>query len=345
VRRKVRAALLGKVAVSEGNWIFGGFAEIVSQFAVVLSSNDTAGSDSGQSEERSTDGGNPIREAFAEIRSQIAGVFSDDVSNSQQVQEISTTNQERGKASHNQGKVFEGYTAEKLEELGLNAIWHDNLYYDETFEEYGKPTQVEVTIDDDDENEVAIVECKSYGPNSRLTGEKAVDQVKRLVHVAKERGINLVFSTADGSTDCFGSDVMEVLNENHCFVISPDQPFFADPSDVKENGVTEGLPPDLRDHWNWFGTGSNSDSEDSSDYSSSDSDRFDNGYESESNDSYESSSSDSYDSVDSDSGDSGGSWDLFGDSYDSGASDSYDSSSSDSDSDSNSDSSSSSSDS
>lgn len=325
--------------MSEGNWFLGGFAQIVSQFAVVLSSDHAAGSNSEPSEGRSTDGGNPILEAFAEIGSQVAGVFNDDVdaSNSEQEDEKRTRDRERGIASHNQGTVFEGYTEKKLEEFGLDAIWHNNLSYNEAFEEYGKPTQVDVTIDDDDENEVAIVECKSYGPNSRFTGENAVDQVKRLVHVAKERGINLIFSTADGTTDCFGSDVMEVLNEAECFVISPDRPFFADASDVKENGVTEGLPPDLRDHWNWFGTGSEPESNDTSDYNISDCGN--------SNNSYESTSSDSYDSGDSDSGDSGGSWDLFGGSSDSESSDSSDYSSSDSDSDSNSDSSSSSSDS
>ncbi|MCL1464165.1 hypothetical protein [Argonema galeatum] len=61
--------------MSEGNWFLAGFAEIGSQFARVLSSDDADGSNSGESEGRSTDGGNPILEAFAEIGSQVVGVF------------------------------------------------------------------------------------------------------------------------------------------------------------------------------------------------------------------------------------------------------------------------------
>ncbi|MBE9093640.1 hypothetical protein [Tychonema sp. LEGE 07203] len=275
----------------------------------------------------------------------------------------SNSDRERGRASYQQGEDLEVYTEEKLEKFGLNAVQVPrNFLYNETFEQYGRPTQVDVTIDDNNDNEVAIIECKAY-----TTKWNDVDQAQRLVHVAKERGIPLIFSTSDGTTDCFGSRVKEVLNENQCFVISPDNIFFADPSDVKENGITLGLPPEIKPHWNsnssdsggeslssdgggeallggfissfvgFFGSSSDSESSDSSDSNSSDSsdsggswDLFGNWF----SDSSDSESSDSSDSNSSDSSDSGGSWDLFGnwfsDSSDSESSDSSDSNSSDS---------------
>ncbi|MEK0189235.1 hypothetical protein, partial [Microcoleus anatoxicus] len=176
-----------------------------------------------------------IGEGFAEIASQVNQVFSsDDASGkSGQAQEKSSnSDRERGRASYQQGEDLEVYTEQKLEKFGLNAVQVPrNFLYNETFEQYGRPTQVDVTIDDKNDNEVAIIECKAY-----TTKWNDVDQAQRLVHVANERGIPLIFSTSDGTTDCFGSRVKEVLNETQCFVISPDNIFFADPSDVKENG-------------------------------------------------------------------------------------------------------------
>ena len=214
-----------------------------------------------------------------------------------------------------------------------------------------KNTQVDVIIRDDNDNEVAIIECKAY--TSKWSNDDAIDQAKRLVYLARERGVTLIFSTSDGTADCFGSRVKEVLNETQWFVISPDNIFFADPSDVKENGVTQGLPPELESHrntvgsgsgdsggsWdlfgNWFGDSSDSKSSNSSDSNTSDS--GDNGgswFSGLFGDSSDSESSDSSDSNSSDSDDSGGSWfsGWFGDSSDSESSDSSDGSSSDSDS-------------
>ncbi len=204
-------------------WIGEGVAEIGNQFNKVFTSDDAPGSNSGETQARTP-----------------------------------SINQKRGSASYEQGENWERYTEQKLSEFGLKANWYspeELLLYDETLEKYGKCTQVEITIDDANENEVAIVECKCYGPNSKFTGAKAVDQVQRLIHVANERGVYLVFSTADGTTDCFGSDVKEVLNKTQCFVISSDDLFFADPSDIKETGITSGLPPELRDHSDGGGGG------------------------------------------------------------------------------------------
>jgi len=193
-----------------------------------------------------------ISEGFAEIGSQVAGVFSSDDSagsNSGATQaRTPSENQERGRASYLQGKDLERYTEQQLDEFGLNALWDEsNLVYDETLEEYGKNTQVDVIIRDGNDNEVAIIECKAY--TSKWNNADAVDQARRLVYLANERGVTLIFSTSDGTADCFGSRVKEVLNETQWLVISPDNIFFADPSDVKENGVTLGLPPELESHW------------------------------------------------------------------------------------------------
>jgi hypothetical protein len=325
-----------------------------------------------------------VGEVIAEIGSELAEAFgSDDAagSNSGQAQEKSSnSDRERGRASYQQGEDLEVYTEQKLEKFGLNAVQVPrNFLYNETFEQYGIPTQVDVTIDDNNDNEVAIIECKAY-----TTKWNDVEQAQRLVHVAKERGIPLIFSTSDGTTDCFGSRVKEVLNETQCFVISPDNIFFADPSDVKENGITLGLPPEIKSHWNsnssdsggeslssdgggealfgglissfvgFFGSSPDSESSDTSDSNSSDSGDSDGSWfgnlfgdssDSESSDSsdcnnsdsdssYSSDSGSSYssDSGSSDYGNSGGSWDLFGGSSDSESSDSSDCSSSDSDS-------------
>ncbi|OCR00931.1 hypothetical protein BCD67_02925 [Oscillatoriales cyanobacterium USR001] len=248
-----------------------------------------------------------IGDGLAEIASEVIGVFkSDDASGSNPGATQGTTtsrNQERGRASYLQGQDLERYTEQQLDEFGLNALWDkNNLVYDETLEQYGKTTQVDVLIRDGNDNEVAIIECKAY--TSKWNDDDAVDQARRLVSLANERGIPLIFSTYDGTTDCFGSRVKEVLNQTQYFVISSDNIFFADPSDVKENGVTQGLPPELRSHWDWwFGQNYEPKSSCRSDYSSNDPNGFDSSYETES------SSSPDYER--SDSADSGGSWDLF----------------------------------
>ncbi|TAE04826.1 MAG: hypothetical protein EAZ96_07675 [Oscillatoriales cyanobacterium] len=203
---------------------------------------------------------------------------------------------------------MEVYTEQKLEKFGLNAVQVPrNFLYNETFEQYGRPTQVDVTIDDKNDNEVAIIECKAY-----TTKWNDVDQAQRLVHVANERGIPLIFSTSDGTTDCFSSRVKEVLNETQYFVISPDNIFFADPSDVKENGVTLGLPPEIKSHWN----SNSSDSGGASLSSDGGGEALLGGLISSFVGFFGSSpnpeSSDTSDSKSSDPGDSGGSWDLFG---------------------------------
>jgi hypothetical protein len=309
-----------------------------------------------------------VGEVIAEIGSELAEAFgSDDAagSNSGQAQETTPSrNQERGRASYLQGQDLERYTEQQLDEFGLNAIWDkNNLVYDETLEEYGKTTQVDVLIRDGNDNEVAIIECKAY--TSKWNNDDAVDQARRLVSLANERGIPLIFSTSDGTTDCFGSRVKEVLNETQCFVISPDNIFFADPSDVKENGITLGLPPEIKSHWNsnssdsggeslssdaggeallgglissfvgFFGSSPDSELSDNYDSNSSDSGDSDGSWFGNLfGDSSNSESSDNSDSNNSDSGDSGGSWfsGLFGDSSDSESSDSSDCNNSDSDS-------------
>ena len=84
-----------------------------------------------------------ISEGFAEIGSQVAGVFSSDDSagsNSGATQaRTPSENQERGRASYLQGKDLERYTEQQLDEFGLNALWDSsNFVYDETLEQYGK---------------------------------------------------------------------------------------------------------------------------------------------------------------------------------------------------------------
>ncbi|OCR00285.1 hypothetical protein BCD67_25100 [Oscillatoriales cyanobacterium USR001] len=305
-----------------------------------------------------------VGEMVNEISSEIAEAFGfDDAtgSNSEATQgRTSSKNQERGTASYLQGKDLERYTEQQLDEFGLNAFWDEgNLVYDETLEQYGKNTQIDVIIRDSNDNEVAIMECKAY--TSKWNNADAVDQAKRLVYLANERGIPLIFSTSDGTADCFGSGVKEVLNKTQWFVISPDNIFFADSSDVKENGLTLGLPPELQSHWHsnssnsggeslsidgggevllgglissfvgFFGSSSDSKSSGNSDDSSSNAgdsgsswlgDWFGSNSDSE--------LSDSSDSNSSDSGDSGGSWDLFGGSSDSESNNNYDYSSGDS---------------
>lgn len=285
-------------------WIGGGFAEIASQVNKVFSSDDASGSNSGQTQARTNNVSERSNSGEAQARTP-------------------SRNQERGRASYLQGQDLERYTEQQLDDFGLNALWDSsNLVYDETLEEYGKTTQVDVLIRDGNDNEVAIIECKAY--TSKWKNDDAVDQARRLVSLANERGIPLIFSTSDGTTDCFSSRVKEVLNQTQYFVISPDNIFFADPSDVKENGVTQGLPPELRSHWDWFGRNYEPESSSHSDCNSNNPDGFDSSYETESNH--------SPDYERSDSGDSGGSWfgGLFGDSSDSESSDNSDSSNSDS---------------
>jgi hypothetical protein len=299
-----------------------------------------------------------VGEVVAEIGSEIAEAFGFDDSagsNSGATQaRTPSENQERGRASYLQGKDLERYTEQQLDEFGLNALWDEsNLVYDETLEEYGKNTQVDVIIRDGNDNEVAIIECKAY--TSKWNNADAVDQARRLVYLANERGVTLIFSTSDGTADCFGSRVKEVLNETQWFVISPDNIFFADPSDVKENGVTLGLPPELESHWksnssdgggesfssngreesllgglisSFVGSNSGSPSSSNSEDSGGSWDLFGNWF----GDSSDSKSSNSSDSNSSNFGDNGGSWfsGLFGDSSDSESSDSSDSNSSDS---------------
>ncbi|MEG4852716.1 hypothetical protein QUB10_17730 [Microcoleus sp. B5-D4] len=277
-----------------------------------------------------------VGEVVTEIGSEIAEALGfDDAagSNSGEAQATTTSrSQEIGRASYEKGEKFEEDTEEKLAKFGFNAVQVPrNFLYNETCEQYGRPTQIDVTIDDNNDNEVAIIECKSY--TSKWNNDEAVDQAKRLVHVANERGIPLIFSTPDGTTDCFGSRVKEVLNETQCFVISPDNIFFADPSDVKENGITLGLPPEIKPHWNSNSSDSGGESLSSDGGGESLLGGFISSFVGFFGSSPDSESSDTSDSNSSDSGDSGGSWDLFGnwfdDSSDSESSDNSDSESSD----------------
>ena len=271
------------------DWVGEVIAEIESEIAAALGSDDAAGSNSGEGQEKS-----------------------------------SNSDRERGRASYQQGEDLEVYTEENLEKFGFNAVQVPrNFLYNETFEQYGRPTQIDVTLDDNNDNEVAIIECKSY--TSKWNNDEAVDQAKRLVHVANERGIPLIFSTPDGTTGCFGSRVKEVLNETQCFVISPDKIFFADPSDVKENGITLGLPPEIKSHWNSNSSDSGGESLSSDGGGESLLGGFISSFVGFFGRRPDSESSDNSDSNSSDSGDSGGSWDLFGNWF----SDSSDSESSD----------------
>ncbi len=189
-----------------------------------------------------------------ELGSHFSGMFRDDNaggSNAGQTQGTgSRSNQERGRSSNQQGTFYEQYTEQELENYGMNALRLDktNNSYHETLEIFNKVTEVDVVIRDIQDVEVAIVECKSYGPRSKWTGAKAVNQVQRLVYLADVTGMRLIFSTADGTTDCFGRDVLKVLDETQSFVISADNIEFANPSDVKETGVTRGLPPEFHSH-------------------------------------------------------------------------------------------------
>ena len=94
------------------------------------------------------------RDGVKEIGSQVTGMFRDNNaggSNAGQTQGTrSSSNQERGRASYQQGKDLECFTEHKVEAFGMNDLPLDNPNNSshETLEKSGKVTEVDGVIRD-----------------------------------------------------------------------------------------------------------------------------------------------------------------------------------------------------
>jgi hypothetical protein len=225
--------------------------------------------------------------------------------------------------SYQQGKDFEDYTEQKLEEAGLNAtIVPGGQYWSDKFEQN---TQVDIEIADDNDELIAIVECKSGGGSTNR-------QFERLSDLADELGVKFVLATPDGKLDSLKSRDVEILKHRETYLINPDDLHEVDGS--SGDGIHEGLPE------GFLHSSDSDDLEDNYDDKSStyDSDSFSNecepdcdtdyGYDSEdygsNSDSYDSETS--YESYDSGASSSNGdSHDEDGDSHSTDSTDSSDS--------------------
>ena len=112
------------------------------------------------------------------------------------------------------GISFENFVEHKLTENQINISDCAERRYTET---YQQNTEIDRLICDRDGAEKAILEIKSGVFHD-------VNQAQRLVALAQQEDLNLVFATPDGTTDQFSPRVIEELNKGKFETINPSNP-------------------------------------------------------------------------------------------------------------------------
>lgn len=138
-----------------------------------------------------------------------------------------------GPANKEKGSFFELLVEDLLWQAGVDISDRSERRYTEEFD---KDTEIDRLISDREGWEFAILEIKSGQFNDP-------NQAKRLVSLASQEGIKLIFATPDGTTTKFSNSVLTELNNSQVFIIDPNQ--INEANEVITQGVNYGLPPGL----------------------------------------------------------------------------------------------------
>ena len=143
-----------------------------------------------------------------------------------------------GPANKEKGSFFELLVEDLLWQAGVDISDRSERRYTEEFD---KDTEIDRLISDREGWEFAILEIKSGQFNDP-------NQAKRLVSLASQEGIKLIFATPDGTTTKFSNSVLTELNNSQVFIIDPNQ--INEANEVITQGVNYGLPPGLLERAN-----------------------------------------------------------------------------------------------
>ncbi len=143
-----------------------------------------------------------------------------------------------GPANKEKGSFFELIVEDLLWKGGVHISDRSERRYTEEFD---KNTEIDRLILDREGWEFAILEIKSGQFNDQ-------NQARRLVSLAKQEGLKLIFATPDGTTSKFSNSVLTELSKLQFFIIDPNE--INELNQVNSQGVNYGLPPGLLERAN-----------------------------------------------------------------------------------------------
>ena len=111
------------------------------------------------------------------------------------------------------GINFENYVEQRLTENDINVSSSAARRFSDRFEQH---TEIDRLICDRDGRDLGILEIKS----GTFTD---VHQAQRLVDLAQQEEIELIFATPDGTTDKFSQKVVRELEKTDFSIIDPDR--------------------------------------------------------------------------------------------------------------------------
>ncbi|GET41491.1 hypothetical protein [Microseira wollei] len=144
----------------------------------------------------------------------------------------------QGPANKEKGSFFERLVEDLLWQASVDISDRSERRYTEEFD---KNTEIDRLISDREGWDFAILEIKSGQFNDP-------NQARRLVSLAKQEGIKLIFATPDGTTRKFSNAVLAELNKSQVFIIDPNE--INEANEVTSQGVNYGLPPGLLERAN-----------------------------------------------------------------------------------------------
>lgn len=133
------------------------------------------------------------------------------------------------------GTYFENFTEHCLSQQG---IYVTEVAERRLCKAFGQDTEIDRLILDEEGSEIAILEIKSGQFNN-------TNQAKRLVSLAKQEDLKLIFATPDGTVTYFSPSVLRELSKHQFFVIEPAN--LKEVSQIKAIGMNSGLPSDVLD--------------------------------------------------------------------------------------------------
>lgn len=144
----------------------------------------------------------------------------------------------QGPANKEKGSFFELLVEELLWQADIDISDRAERRYTE---EFNKDTEIDRLISDREGWQFAILEIKSGQFNDP-------NQARRLVSLAKQEGLKLIFATPDGTTSKFSNSVLAELKKSQVFIINPNG--IHETNQVNSQGVNYGLPPGLLERAN-----------------------------------------------------------------------------------------------
>ncbi|MDJ1169826.1 hypothetical protein PMG71_10350 [Roseofilum sp. BLCC_M154] len=141
-----------------------------------------------------------------------------------------------------------------FELLVENLLWQADVDISDRSErrytdDFHKDTEIDRIISDRGGSEFAILEIKSGQFND-------AEQARRLVSLAKQERLKLIFATPDGTTSKFSKSVLAELNKSQIFIINPNE--INEVHKVISQGINYGLPTGLLDPDNSYCKNTNS---------------------------------------------------------------------------------------